>query len=732
MNYEEFLHSKAVTLEDAGIEPVGPLNPMLYDFQSDIVRWALRKGRAAVFCDCGLGKTPIQLEWAALVPGKVLILAPLAVATQTMREGEKFGIPCTYSREGSAGKITITNYEMLPHFDPSEFDGIVLDESSILKSYSGKTRTAIIDAFADTRYKLACTATPAPNDYMELGNHAEFFGIMTRAEMLSMFFVHDGGETQKWRIKGHAQDKFWEWMCTWSVMLRKPSDLHYDDGAFLLPPITYIDHVIDTADRNDGMLFEMPAATLQDRISARSNSVVERSTRCADIVNASSEQWLVWCNRNDESAALKRLINGSVEVKGSDMIDHKEKSLNDFALGRIRVMVTKPTIAGYGMNFQSCHNMAFVGLSDSWEQWYQAVRRCWRFGQESPVNVHVITSKAEGAVVANIKRKEEDAAKMAEGMLEHMATMNETEIREKKTTTKNKGRTDKASGEGWDLYLGDSVEVCRTVETDSIGYSVFSPPFASLYTYSDSERDMGNSRDYEEFFHHFAFLLAELYRVTAPGRLVSMHCMDLPTSLTHHGWIGLIDFPGELIRSISKEGFHWHAKTTIWKNPVTSMQRTKALGLLHKQLKKDSTRSRMGIPDYILTFRKPGDNAGPVEHSDESFPVSIWQKWASPIWDDINPSNTLQRHSAREHKDERHIAPLQLDVIERCLTLWSNRGDLVLSPFAGIGSEGYVALQMGRRFIGVELKESYWNQARKNLASAREQAGELFRDDAVG
>lgn len=703
---------------------------MLMGFQKDITRWALRKGRAAIFADCGLGKTPMQLEWASHIPGKVLILAPLAVAQQTVREGDKFGIPCAYSRNGSAGKITITNYEMLEHFDPSEYDGVVLDESSILKAYSGKIRTAIIEAFEKTPYRLACTATPAPNDYMELGNHAEFLGVMKRTEMLSMFFVHDGGETQKWRVKGHAEDHFWKWMCSWSVMLRKPSDLHYSDAGFSLPPLRYHEKVVASPKQTD-TLFPMPAATLQERIRARSDSVTARAETSAAIVRSDKDQWLVWCNRNDESAALKKLIPGSVEVKGSDSIEHKESSLNKFALGEIRVLITKPTIAGYGMNFQSCHQMAFVGLSDSWEQWYQAVRRCWRFGQESPVDVHVVTADTEGAVVANIKRKEDNAAKMAEGMLEHMAVMNEAEIRKTRTRGTSERATRTEKGKGWTLHLGDCVDVCRQIETASIGYSVFSPPFASLYTYSDSDRDMGNSKDYDVFFEHFNFLLNELHRVTADGRLVSIHCMDYPTSLTHDGWIGLIDFPGQIIRAMTDAGFHWHSKVTIWKDPVTAMQRTKALGLLHKQLKKDSTRSRMGIPDYVLTFRKPGDNANPVSHNADNFPVSLWQKWASPIWDDINPSKTLQRHSAREEKDERHIAPLQLEVIERCLALWSNPGDLVLSPFAGIGSEGYVALQMGRRFVGAELKESYWKQARANLAAAKEHAGELFRDDAV-
>lgn len=268
------------------------------------------------------------------------------------------------------------------------------------------------------------------------------------------------------------------------------------------------------------------------------------------------------------------------------------------------------------------------------------------------------------------------------------------------------------------MINGDCCEVLQGIPSDSIHYSIFSPPFASLYTYSASDRDLGNCASYEEFFEHFGFMLAELHRVMMPGRNVSMHCMLLPTSKTRDGFIGLYDFRGELIRAMVQTGFIFHSEVVIWKDPVTAMQRTKALGLLHKQLKKDSCMSRQGVPDYIVTFRKPGDNPERVTHDNASFPVQDWQQYASPVWHDINPSDTLQYRSARENDDERHICPLQLEVIRRCLRLWSNGGDTVLSPFAGIGSEGYEALRFGRRFVGVELKESYYRQAVLNLHSA--------------
>lgn len=277
---------------------------------------------------------------------------------------------------------------------------------------------------------------------------------------------------------------------------------------------------------------------------------------------------------------------------------------------------------------------------------------------------------------------------------------------------------DQRFGETWAMYHGDACEVVKGVPPDSVHYSIFSPPFASLYTYSASERDMGNCRTHSEFYQHFQFLISELLRVTMPGRLLSFHCMNLPSSKERDGVIGILDFRGDLIRMFKDAGFVYHSEVVIWKDPVTAMQRTKALGLLHKQLKKDSCMSRQGIPDYLVTMRKPGDNPERVTHTNETFPVSLWQRYASPVWMDINPSKTLQRESAREDKDERHICPLQLEVIERAVDLWSNPHDTVLSPFAGIGSEGYVSIQKGRRFIGVELKESYYKQACANLKRA--------------
>jgi superfamily II DNA or RNA helicase len=759
MSYEDFLARKLITAPAVGLSDVPPLNPMLFPFQRDIVSWSLRRGRSAIWADCGMGKTPMQLEFAQHIPGDVLILSPLAVSQQTCREAEKFGIVASYARkpEQIAHRITVTNYEMLERFDVSRFTGVVLDESSILKAYDSKTRAQIIEAFAKTPFKLAATATPAPNDYMEIGNHAEFLNVMTRTEMLATFFTHDGGDTSQWRLKGHAESEFWRWLASWAVMLRKPSDLGYSDDGFTLPELEIRQCVVESAAKaQDGMLFAMPAATLQERIAARRASVGNRVEQCAEIVNMlPDDQWVVWCDLNAESDALAKSIIGAVEVRGSDSIEHKEQAMADFASGKARVIVSKPSICGFGMNWQHCANMAFVGLSDSYEQFYQAVRRCWRFGQKSKVRVHVITAATEGAVVANIQRKEADAARMAQNMVKHMASINESNIRGT-ARMRDEYQTNVTEGKGWTAYQGDCVEGVQAMPDDSIDFSIFSPPFASLYTYSNSARDMGNSKDDAEFFEHFAFLTQELFRVTKPGRLLSFHCMDMPTSKARDGVIGVRDFRGELIRCFEASGWVFHSSVVIWKDPVTAMQRTKALGLLHKTIRKDSAMSRQGLPDYLVTMRKPGVNAEPIAHNAADFTVDEWQQLASPVWASasgeytdgflklcgpyagdrcgIDPTETLQRDEARDQKDERHICPLQLEVIRRAIRLWTNPGDLVLSPFMGIGSEGYCALQMGREFTGIELKASYYRVACDNLKRAEVSQQNLFStatEDAV-
>lgn len=724
MDYQSFLQTKQLAVAPTGLDDVPELHADMFGFQRDITTWALRMGRAAIFAECGLGKTLMQLEWAAKVPGDVLLLTPLAVSHQTAKEAAKFGIDAKVSGDGGKrGKITITNYEKLAKFNLHEYSGVVLDESSILKAFDGKTRTSLIDGFAATPYRLACTATPAPNDHVELGNHAEFLGVMSRVEMLATFFVHDGGDTSSWRLKGHAVADFWKWVAGWAAMIRKPSDLGYPDDGFALPELRIHEHMIETGDTQAGKLFVDSAQGLDAQRKARRKTLDARVAKAAELA-AGNDPCLVWCELNDEGDAIEKLT-GFAQVAGKDSDDAKAAKLDAFSDGDARGLVTKPKIGGFGMNWQHCSRMVFAGLSNSYEQFYQAVRRCWRFGQKNPVDVHVVTTDLEVSVLENIKAKQAAADEMAAEMVKHMGETMRANIYGQSRQVDEYER-DMASGNDWTLYRGDSCEVIREIPDNSIHYSVFSPPFASLYTYSNSPRDMGNCRDHSEFYKHFEFLVGELLRVTMPGRLLSFHCMNLPTSKERDGVIGITDFRGILIKMFADAGWIYHSEVCIWKDPVTAMQRTKALGLLHKQIKKDSCMSRQGIADYLVTMRKPGDNPERVTHTNETFPVDVWQRYASPVWSDINPSDTLQYRSARENEDERHICPLQLQVIRRALALWTNPGDTVLSPFAGIGSEGYCAIEEGRKFVGIELKASYYEQARKNLMAATHKPRNMF------
>ena len=439
MKYETFLRHKEITVPFSGIEiDQADISPKLFDFQRDIVLWALKKGKAAIFAGTGLGKTLMQLEWAKHIGGTVLILAPLAVSKQTISEGEKFGIAvkhCLSQEDLIDGGINITNYERMDRFDFSKLRGIVLDESSILKAQTGKIRSQLIEYCRQIPYRLACTASPAPNDLMELCNHSEFLGVMSSNEMLATFFVHDGGDTSKWRLKRHAVHDFWRWVASWSVMLTNPQDLGYDGTRYNLPPLRIAQNTVHT-EKQPESLFAVEALTLQERQQARRDSVQDRARACAEIVNADTDQWLVWCNLNSEADALKALIPGAVEINGSDKLDVKEQAAVDFAAGRIRVLISKPLIFGMGLNFQRCHKMAFVGLSDSFEQYYQSVRRCWRFGQENPVDVRIITADTEGAVVENIQRKERQFEEMLRGMI--AVTQNITKDNIKATTRQTK------------------------------------------------------------------------------------------------------------------------------------------------------------------------------------------------------------------------------------------------------------------------------------------------------
>jgi DNA modification methylase len=730
--YEELISSKITRHQSAGADPFR-IHPSLYPFQKAVVEWAVRLGRAAIFAECGLGKTRMQIEWARhaeFYSGRpVLILAPLAVARQTIEEGAEIGVSISPARgmlDVPPRGIVIANYEMLEHFDARAFGGVVLDESSILKSFDGKTRNALVAMFSETAWKLCCTATPAPNDHTELGNHSEFLGVLRLEEMLPRWFKNDSFDTGTWILKRHAVADFWRWVHSWAVSIGKPSDFGaFDDTGFVLPELVWHQHVVpvDHSTASEGMLFRMPEMSATGIHKEMRLTANDRCALAADLVNRSAEPWIVWCNANYESDILKRIIPDAVEVRGSDSVAIKEQRLNDFSHGRVRAIITKPSIAGFGLNWQHCHNVAFVGLSYSYEQLYQAIRRSWRFGQTMPVQAHVITAASEGPVVSAIKTKEINHEGMKRAMNDAMRSYQTSAA----TMSTAGSLMPPDIGAGWMIRNGDCVVGMRDVDSDSVGFSVFSPPFSNLFIYSDRIEDMGNNENDEAFFDQFRFCIDELLRVTMPGRLCAVHISDLPTYLWKDGQIGMKDLSGRTIRAFVDAGWIYHSRVCIWKDPVTEMQRTKALGLLYKQLKKDSSMSRVGMPDYVCVFRKPGKNAVPVEQTPENFSLDQWQKWASPVWMDIRQSRVLQFRHTKGDKDERHICPLQLDVIERCIQLWSVPGDLVCSPFAGIGSEGHEAVRLGRKFIGFELKKEYYDEAVRNLKAAEMMAcGGLF------
>ncbi|MFH1076478.1 MAG: DEAD/DEAH box helicase, partial [Pseudomonadota bacterium] len=609
MEYSEFLGKKMVGHKASGFKiETDVLNQMLFDWQKVSVRWALGQGKAALFESCGLGKTPQQLEWANQVfinTGKnVLILAPLAVAAQTVREGVKFGIEVNKCRTQADVKpgINITNYEMLGKFDCDSFIGVVLDESSILKSFMGKTKQFIIESFKKTPYKLCCTATPSPNDHMELLNHSDFLDLMPSPEALSRWFINDTMNFGTYRLKGHAAKDFWRWVSSWAVAINMPSDIGFENNGHVLPKLKTIKHFINYEDPHDiekGLLFKeteiLNASSLYRELRQTAG---KRTDEAAELINNSSEMWIAWCNTNVEADLLKKKIPGAIDVRGSMPIEQKEEYLRLFCDSQARVMITKPSMCGFGLNLQHVHNMAFVGLSYSFEQRYQATRRCWRYGQKEQVNDHVILSPAEAQIFDAVLRKERKHEEMSTNMVAEFKEYQD--LTEKREAVVMSVENKEYTGENWKIIQGDSVSEIKKLKKESVHLSIFSPPFSNLYIYSDALQDMGNSKNDDEFFNHFGYLIPEIYRITVPGRLCVVHCKDLVDYKSRDGRSGLRDFPGEIRIAFENHGWKYHSRVTIWKDPVLEMQRTKAQGLLHAQIKRDSSMSRQGLPDYLM------------------------------------------------------------------------------------------------------------------------------------
>jgi hypothetical protein len=718
MEYTEFLKQKVKVEKSKGFD-IDPkeLNSQLFPFQKHIVSKALKNGKYAIFANCGLGKSIMQIEFCHQVNihnnSKSIIVCPLAVSGQTIQEGIKFGY--NIGKFNSGADIEVCNYEQLDNVNIDSYECVVIDESSILKNFEGALKTKILNYFKNYKYKLCCTATPSPNDPMEIGNHSEFLDIMSRKEMLAMYFINDKSDTGKWRLKGHSVNLFYKFIGTWATMISHPKDLGFNDVGYDLPNLNLIERKIITNKRDNGRLFNDSSISATTFNAELKFTKIERLTDVIDIVNNSDEIFIIWVKQNEESEYLKKNIVGSVEVKGSDSAEYKEKTFLDFANSKIRVLITKTKIAQFGLNFQNCHNQIFASLDFSFEGLYQAIRRSYRFNQKHEVNIYLITTDTMENVINNIKIKQKKFEEMQSNIVEQLSSNMDVTTIDNVVTLENTFCK---------IQNGDCVSLIKNLESESIGLSVFSPPFAELYTFSDKLEDMGNCKDYNDFLIHFKFLVKELFRVMKQGRNVCVHCMDLPIQKGKEGFIGLRDFSGMILKCFEEEGFVYHSRVTIFKDPVLEMIRTKALGLLYKQIKKDSTMNRVGIPDYVLIFRKDGDRTDPVTNT--SLPVELWEKYASPVWMDINYSNTLQGiRDARDTNDEKHISPLQLDTIERLIHLYSNKGDTVFTPFMGIGSEVYQAIKMDRYGIGFELKDSYFSIAKKNIQDVIESKNQL-------
>lgn len=727
-DYDLFLEKKKRVHIASGFD-VKLTTSHLFSFQSHVVTAALRAGKFGVFSGTGTGKTRMELVWANEVvnhTGKpVLILAPLAVGGQTIAEGKKIEIAVSKYYAPTQGDlidsfgdmIHISNYEQLENIDLSVYGGIALDEASLLKNHEGAYRNNLIESCKLIPYKSVWTATPSPNDPMELGNYSEFLDVMPRNEMLAMFFVHDGGETSKWRIKGHAEVRFWEWVSTWATMFSHPRDIGFEQDGYDLPPLNIIERQVTTPVK-EGTLFNTTSVSATDYNAELRVTMIPRLDIAANIVNNSKERFIVWVKHNEEGERLRKLIPEAIEVKGSDTTEYKEEKLLGFANSEFRVLITKSKIAGAGLNYQSCHNQIFASPDFSFEAVYQSIRRSWRFGQQYPVNAYIVTTDTMENVLKTFHRKQIQHEKMQSEMAK---AVNKNIVNKKADRVFEEIKTD-----NYHFMFGDSVKLIHKIESESIGFSMWSPPFPGMYVYSDQVEDMGNCKDMDEFVIGFQYLIDELFRVMKQGRNVAVHCMDMPILKGREGYIGLRDFSGIILDVFEKAGFIYHSRITLWKDPVIEMTRTKALGLLHKQLKKDSTMSRVGIPDYLLVFRKDGDRTDPVTHQDTDpnapgyLPVSLWQKYASPVWMDIDQGNTLNYKEGREGADEKHIAPLQLGTIERATILWSNEGDKCLTLYGGIGSEPYTWVKLKRYGVGIELKKTYYDVAIKNLSEAEQ------------
>jgi DNA modification methylase len=683
IEYSQFLNSKVLYAKPVGIDiSEEALNKALYDAQAASSKWAISRGRAALFLDTGFGKTRIILEFAhhlAVKQGKrALIVCPLSVIDEFIKESGELGYQVNEALSMDDihdSGIWVTNYEKIHKFDARAFNTVALDESSILKSLDSKTRLGLTAQWRNTPYKLCATATPAPNDTKELVNHADFLGVMSRKEVFATFFINESkgkGRKKKLvtRLKHNAVDAFYRWLSSWAIAARTPSDLGFSDAGHELPPLNL--HT--------------------------------------------------WHHLNNEGYMLRKALgDDAVLIEGKMSPESKSEAFRRFKAGEVRVLITKPRIGGFGVNLQQSFNQIWCGITDSFEQFYQAVRRQWRRGQCNPVNVHVILADVQQAVWENIQRKQGEHEGMIQQLVERL---NSRYVLDRQ---RDDYHTDIQEGQFWKLFMGDSCDPLGPVsqiEDNTIGCSVHSPPFVNRYAYTATERDLGNSKNLKEFMVHYRYQIRELLRITMPGRSACVHVQNVRTTKrdteTHPG---LVDFRGAVIQAFVKEGWVFVHEITVDKDAQIQAKRKHHQGLLYKTKNTDSSKLAGALADYLLVFRKPGDNPDPIDDSD--VPDEDWNIWARPVWYHINEIDVLDSQVAKAADDEMHLAPLQKEFIRRCLRLWSKKGDLIFDPFNGIGSTGVVAIEQGRRYVGIELKPSYYQTAIKNLQEAERKAQQV-------
>lgn len=762
--YQELLESKSPLNHAIGFDTDASQWPWLFEFQKYCTQTALKVGRFALFEGCGLGKTRQAGTWAWEIVKEtkepVLILSPLGVVAQTIKELASIGIECFEYETGEVLRpaIYISNYDQLANIPTDRFIGVCLDESSILKNFTGATKKALIEAFAETHYKLCCTATPFPNDLNEVGNHSEFLNVLDAQDMRAKWFVRDEG-MNNYRLKGHAHEDFYAWMRTWCLMFDNPADIGYPMEGYDMPEVEFQQIVIAAENRAKGKLFNEGHVNATSFHSEVRLTMTARLDAVAEIVNGSEEQFIIWIEQNAEGDYLRSIIPGAVEVRGSDPSAAKKKNLLGFAEGAFRVLITKGEIAGFGMNYQSSWNMIFANPSFSFETIWQCKCRQVRYGQMNKVNIWMVTTDTMENVIASYQRKETQ-------FFESLRMINEGMNKKQYGLVRNYVYKEVRNERMW-LMKGDTVIEQSRIPDNSVDLQVYSPPFSSLFTYSNYIHDLGNNASHADFFKQYAHVLREDYRTLKPGRLAVFHTKNLGVYKNSSGYTGMYDFTGEHRKAVEAAGFKLHCIITIWTDPVLEMQRTKTQRLLYKTLTSDSTFTGVGMPEFLYVFRKwEGDQETwePVNHiTKANFPLDKWQEWASPVyrenlldyekadlvqtilqmkaeifrlkydcneglpdswyddvWFDIKRTDVLNGKEGTAMGDEKHIAPLQLEVIRRVINFWSNPGETVKTSFGGIGSEPYVALMEGRNAIAIELKDSYFDVMVKNCNKALE------------